>query len=104
MSIYTLDELRAKVPEAVRAYNERAAEPDRIDKVSLFGSYAEGRASESSDIDLLVTFASSVVSLFTLAKVLSSLEESLGVPVDVVQDPLPEESLLMIGAVIPLYA
>lgn len=103
MPVYSLDELKVKVPEAVRAYNENASEPDRIEKVSLFGSYAEGRACETSDVDLLVSFTSSVVSLFTLAKVLSSLEECLGVPVDVVQDPLPEDSLLVIQAVIPLY-
>lgn len=103
MSHYTLDELKGRVVEAADAYNENAEEPNRIRKISLFGSYAKGIASQNSDIDLLVSFTSSVVSLFTLAKVLSSMEEHLETPVDVVQEPVPDDSLLMIEAVIPLY-
>jgi predicted nucleotidyltransferase len=102
MSLYTLDELKGRVVEAADAYNENAEEPNRIRKISLFGSYAKGIASQNSDIDLLVSFTSSV-SLFTLAKVLSSMEEHLETPVDVVQEPVPDDSLLMIEAVIPLY-
>ena len=103
MPPYTLDELKKKVIEAAHAYNKNAAEPNKIRKVSLFGSYAKGSANQASDVDLLVSFTSAVVSLFTLAKVLSSMEEHLETSVDVVQEPVPDDSLLVIEVVIPLY-
>ena len=103
MPPYKLDELKSRVAEAARAYNKHAEEPDKIRRVSLFGSYAKGTANSASDVDLLVSFTSAVVSLFTLAKVLSSMEEHLETSVDVVQDPVPGDSLLVIEAVIPLY-
>ncbi|WP_172136341.1 nucleotidyltransferase family protein [Adlercreutzia sp. ZJ473] len=103
MAPYSLDELRSAVSKAVVAYNARAREEERIARVSLFGSYAEGRASQASDVDLLVSFESAIVSLITLAKVLSSMEEQLGLSVDVVQDPPPDGSLLQVTKVVPLY-
>ncbi len=45
--------------------------------MALFGSYADGSATEKSDVDLLVTFRSSGVSLFTLAKALMVMERHL---------------------------
>ena len=102
MPPYALDELRDRVAEAARTYNEQVEEPNKIRKVSLFGSYAKGTANSASDIDLLVSFTSAVVSLFTLAKVLSSMEQHLEASVDVVQDPVPDDSLLVIEEVIPL--
>ncbi|WP_101723206.1 nucleotidyltransferase family protein [Eggerthella timonensis] len=98
-----LDELKGKVAEAAHAYNENAEEPNKIRRVSLFGSYAKGSARQNSDVDLLVSFTSAVVSLFTLAEVLSSMEEHLETPVDIAQEPVPDDSLLVIEAVIPLY-
>lgn len=103
MSSYTLDELKDKVVEAAHAYNENAEEPNNIRRISLFGSYVKGSARQNSDVDLLVSFTTAVVSLFTLAKVLSSMEEHLETSVDVVQEPIPDDSLLVIEAVIPLY-
>ena len=41
--------------------------------------------------------------LLTLARVLSCMEERLGVSVDVVQDPVPDDSLLVVSKVVPLY-
>ena len=101
--MYTVEELKKRVFEVVRVYNDDAADDAKIEKVSLFGSYARGCAREASDVDLLVSFASSVVSLFTLARALDSFERCLAVPVDIVQDPVPEDSLLEVGVVIPLY-
>lgn len=103
MTLYSLDDLKTGVSKAVRAYNAKASAGERIVRVSLFGSYAEGRASRESDVDLLVSFESVVVSLFTLAKVLTKMEEQLDVSVDVIQDPVPEGSLLTITKVVPLY-
>ncbi len=103
MPPYKLEQLQKKVPEIIEDYNARAPLDERITKASLFGSYAEGTATASSDIDLLISFQSAIVSLFTLAKVLQKLEDDLQAEVDVVQDPLPKGSLLEIKAVIPLY-
>ncbi len=103
MPLYTLDELKERVPCAVREYNAHALQGARIERASLFGSYANGCARHDSDVDLLVSFDAPVVSLFTLAAVLTSLEASLGVSVDIVQDPVPQGSLLQFEVVIPLY-
>lgn len=103
MSAFTIEQIKGEVCDAVRDYNSEASTPNRISQVSLFGSYADGRADSHSDVDLLIRFQSPVVSLFTLARVLELLERALGVSVDVVQDPLPEGSLLRITKVVPLY-
>ncbi|MCH5227643.1 MAG: nucleotidyltransferase domain-containing protein [Muribaculaceae bacterium] len=60
-----------------------------VDRVWLFGSYARGDFSNSSDIDLLVDF-NQTISLLTQAKYIIDLEEMLEIPVDIV----PEDCLL----------
>lgn len=69
----------------------------------LFGSYANGSQNDESDVDLLVSFSSPVVSLFTLARVLEAMESRFDVPVDLVQDPLPADTLLEVDERVPLY-
>lgn len=101
--MYTIDELKERVSEAAEAYNEEVPSDIRIERITLFGSYASERANDNSDVDLLVAFRSSIVSLITLAKVLSAMEEALNVSVDLVQDPLPEDSLLVIERKVSLY-
>ncbi len=103
MSVASLQSLSERVADAVDEYNGMASSPDQIDEVALFGSYADGSATEKSDVDLLVTFRSSGVSLFTLAKALMVMERHLDKSVDLVQNPLPEGSLLDIRKVVPLY-
>ena len=59
-------------------------------KAWLFGSYSRGEETPDSDIDLLVSFDSSVrISLMTLSGMSLDLEELLGREVDIV----PEGSL-----------
>lgn len=53
-------------------------------KVHIFGSYAENRATEASDLDLLVEFEQPVVSLITLNSLKYDLEDALGLPVDII--------------------
>ena len=103
MAARSIQSLKETVASAVRSYNEQTIPERRIERVSLFGSYAEGRPTESSDVDLLVKFASPAVSLLCLGRVLETFEESLRMPVDLVQDPLPDDSLLDIGAKVVLY-
>lgn len=101
--MYSVEQIRESVISAADRYNQRSDPDNRIRRVSLFGSFADGRATDASDVDLLVSFQSPVVSLFTLARVLSDMEASFSVPVDVVQDPIPEGSFIEIGKVVPLY-
>jgi len=75
----------------------KVADSFSLTKVSVFGSYAEGRASEDSDLDLLVEFTKPDVSVWTIAGLKNSLEEMLRVSVDVIHAPLPEGAIIEIG-------
>ena len=103
MPPYTIEQIRNEVSSASEECNATAPLGEKIASVSLLGSYADGRVTRRSDIDLLVRFTSAVVSLFTLARVLSCMEERSGVSVDVVQDPVSDDSLLVVSKVVPLY-
>ena len=74
-----------------------------VKKVELFGSYAENRQTNKSDVDLLVEFTSLAVSLLTLASLRERLEHKLGVPVDLVHATVPKDSFLEIGKRVTLY-
>ena len=103
MPPYTIEQIRNEVSSASEECNATAPLGEKIASVSLLGSYADGRVTRRSDIDLLVRFTSAIVSLLTLARVLSCMEESLGVSVDVVQDSVSDDSLLVVNKVVPLY-
>jgi predicted nucleotidyltransferase len=75
-----------------------------VRNVSYFGSYADGCATESSDLDVLVEFKESIISLLVLIDFKYQLEDALGVDVDVVPMPLPDASHLEINKVVPVYA
>jgi len=62
-----------------------------------------GDAAEKSDLDFLVEFDKSAVSLLTLASLKNSLEDEFSVPVDVLRYPLLEKSHIEIGKVINVY-
>ena len=72
-------------------------------KVELFGSYASGRNTPQSDVDLLVEFVQPQISLLTLSALKFRMEELLGTDVDIIHGPLPEGSLLEVDRRIPLY-
>ena len=74
-----------------------------LTKVSYFGSYAEGRATENSDLDLFVEFTKPNVSLWTIAGLKYSLEDELQVLVDVIHAPLPEGAIIEIGKTVVVY-
>ena len=78
-----------KIVEAVAKKAERFP----LKKVSYFGSYADGNATEESDLDLLVEFTKTV-SLWTLIGLQHDLEDELNVPIDVVRVPLSQKSYI----------
>lgn len=69
-------------------------------RVSIFGSYADGRATDASDLDLLVEFDSPAVSLIKLNALKYDLEDALGLPADVIHGPLPAGSMITVGKVV----
>ncbi len=75
-----------------------------ITKILLFGSYASGKNTPESDVDLLVEFTTDAVSLLTLSALKQRFEELLGIPVDVVHAPIPEDSIIELDKVVPIYA
>jgi predicted nucleotidyltransferase len=63
----------------------------RAEILGIFGSYVRGEQRETSDLDVLVKFASGAT-LFDLVGLADFLEERLGIRVDVVPvDALREE-------------
>ena len=82
--IYTLDEIR-KITVPI-------AERYRLKKLSLFGSYARGEASESSDIDFYAEFPEAV-GLFRLGNLQNDLEDALRKKVDIVTEGMLKDSL-----------
>ena len=67
-----------------------------LTKVDYFGSYANGLATEESDLDLLVEFDKPTVSILTVIGLKQYLEELLEMPVDVIHAPLPEGAIIEI--------
>lgn len=81
-----------------------AAKEFPITKILLFGSYASGKNTPESDVDLLVEFTTDAVSLLTLSALKQRFEELLGIPVDVVHAPIPDDSIIELDKVVPIYA
>ena len=84
----------------------RAATKFPLTKVSYFGSYADGKATEESDLDLLVEFANDKrISLLDVIRLKHNLEDELHTSVDVVGLPLTEsaQDFLIIRKVVPVY-
>ena len=80
--------------EDIRRDVKALADQYAIKHISLFGSYAEGKQTKASDIDLLVEFLDPAVSLLTISSLKLDLEERLGIPVDVLHAPLPKDAMI----------
>lgn len=93
--VLDIETIAKGVQESIRDYP--------VKKIELFGSYAENRQTEESDVDLLVEFTSLAVSLLVIASLRNRLENSLGVSVDLIHAPIPEDSILEIGKRVTLY-
>ena len=76
-----------------------------IEKIQLFGSYAENKNTAQSDVDILVEFSQgAVITLLTLCGLKNRMEELLNTSVDVISLPLPDDSMLKINKVVQIYA
>ena len=82
---------------------EKAATQFPLTKVSYFGSYADGNATEESDLDVLVEFTTDAVSYLKIIALKRILEEELNIQVDVLHAPLPKKSRLIIRKTVPVY-
>ena len=74
-----------------------------VSKVELFGSYANGLATENSDADFLVRFNAETPSIFKVLGFKAELTEALNHPIDVVTLPLKNAGKLKIDKVVNIY-
>ena len=74
-----------------------------LTKVTYFGSYADGKANEESDLDLLVEFVEEDVDVLAICGLGIRLEEILRIPVDVIHVPIPKDSILEINNTVLAY-
>ncbi|MDR1015538.1 MAG: nucleotidyltransferase domain-containing protein [Coriobacteriales bacterium] len=81
---YDIAEISRKVTPIARQYG--------VAKVSLFGSYAVGAPTSDSDLDFRIVDRGSLRGLIQLAGFQLALEDSFGMPVDLLtDDALSEE-------------
>jgi predicted nucleotidyltransferase len=74
-----------------------------IAKVSYFGSYAEGNATEDSDLDLLIEFNKQIMCYVEISGLKIDLEELLNKTVDLIPTPLSKNSTLEINKMVHVY-
>ena len=75
--VYTFEEIQSRILPIVRKY--------RIPAMFLFGSYARGDATETSDLDFLVdTAGTELTSLLRLGELYCELEEAFNKSIDLV--------------------
>ena len=89
--------------QQIRAGVSLVAQEYPIKKAELFGSYASGTNHADSDVDLLLEFHTSSVSLLMLNKIKYRLEDILQTDVDFVHGPLSEDCMLEIDRRVSLY-
>jgi predicted nucleotidyltransferase len=82
---------------------EQVAEEYALTKAHYFGSYADGCATECSDLDLLVEFDQEAVSLLRIIGLKYRLQEMLNIDVDVIHAPVPKDSILDINETVVAY-
>ncbi len=91
----TVNEIRAAIKDAACKYP--------VKKVLLFGSYADGTATENSDVDLVVEFTRPNVSLFLIMDMKYALEERLQKPVDLIHGPLEPNAMIKPERMVDVY-
>ena len=79
---------------------KKAASEFPLTKVLYFGSYADGKASEKSDLDLLVEFTEPTVSILTIIGLKQFMEGELEKSVDIIHLPIPKSAIIEIGRMV----
>jgi predicted nucleotidyltransferase len=79
---------------------KKAANEFPLTKVDYFGSYANGLATEESDLDLIVEFNEPIVSVLVIIGLKQYLEDELSIPVDVIHAPIPDGAIIEIGKIV----
>lgn len=74
-----------------------------IKKAELFGSYANGKSTSDSDVDILLEFTTPRVSLLMINNIKYRLEDLLKRNVDVIHGPLSDDSMIEIDRKILIY-
>ena len=69
----------------IRATIEPIVKDTKVQKLVLFGSYAEGTASEESDIDLYM-FSNGAITGLAFYDLKSKIEEAFGMEIDLLPD------------------
>lgn len=90
--------------EKIKETVQRAAKDYPIKKVDLFGSYAKEIQTERSDVDFIVEFETSAVSLIMLSSLKYKLEEELNISVDLIHGPLDPDALIVPERTIPIFS
>ena len=90
----TLEDIKKAVAQVAPGYP--------VERVFLFGSYAEGYADESSDVDIIVS-TTKTLNLFELSRLESELADILNKEVDVMTQDSFERSDLIVEKVEMLY-
>ena len=83
--IYTIDQLRAITVPIAASYG--------VKRLSLFGSYARGEATETSDIDILVD-RGSIPGGWTIGGLYEDLCAALGKELDMITTTCPDRPFL----------
>ncbi|MBQ8972841.1 MAG: nucleotidyltransferase domain-containing protein [Clostridia bacterium] len=91
----TLDMIQQAVHTAAAQYP--------VKRVELFGSYANGTADESSDVDSLVEFSENPTSLLHICGFRETLSELLNLDVDIVKLPCRQDDGLTIDRTVHIY-
>jgi predicted nucleotidyltransferase len=75
--VYTIDQLKERIAPVASKYH--------LPAVYLFGSYAKGKATEESDVDILVDKTGTALhGMFAMGGLYNDLCEAVGKPVDLI--------------------
>ncbi|MGL5676622.1 MAG: nucleotidyltransferase family protein [Cellulosilyticaceae bacterium] len=91
----TISEIKEVVSDITQHYP--------IKKLAIFGSYANGTATEESDIDMIVEFNTPNISLLTLSDIRYEMMERLHKQIDVIHGPLESEAMIQVDGMVSIY-
>ena len=74
----------SEILKTLGTYKEHAAGRYGITRLGIFGSYAKGKETEKSDVDIIVDLESP--DIFYMVHIKEELEEVLGLSVDIVRN------------------